>query len=143
MKRAMAFGVLFCLLILLSLSCQMKPNLSLLKIEEGSAPMAVQKFISEQSGQNGIDLYSDGVHGDYLFLNAFNVAQGEKAVYFSDITCEISEKTLIIYFSENQTEHMNRKMNNREIYKINSSIKYDTIHIYKNGREIAFDVVGA
>lgn len=143
MKRAVAFGLLFCLLVLLLVSCQIKPDLSLLKIEEGLAPTAVQNFVREQSGRNGVDLYSDGVHGDYIFLNAINVEQGEKAVSFSEITCEISDEILSIYFSENQTEYLNGEINNKVIYKIDSSIEYDTIRIFKNGQEIAFDVVGA
>lgn len=143
MKRAVAFGLLFCLLVLLLVSCQIKPDLSLLKIEEGLAPTAVQNFVREQSGRNGVDLYSDGVHGDYIFLNAINVEQGENAVSFSEITCEISDEILSIYFSENQTEYLNGEINNKVIYKIDSNIEYDTIRIFKNGQEIAFDVVGA
>lgn len=143
MKRAMASGLVFCLLVLLLVSCQIKPDLSLLEIEEGSAPTAVQNFVREQSGRNGINLYSDGVHGDYIFLNAINVEQGEKAVCFSEITCGISDETLTICFSENQTEYLNGEINNKVIYKIDSSIAYDTIRIFKNGQEIAFDVVGA
>jgi len=132
-----------CLLVLLLVSCQKKPDLSLLKIEEGSAPTAVQNFVREQSSRNGVDLYSDGVHGDYIFLNAINVEQGKKTVCFSEITCEISGETLSIYFSEKQTEYPDGKTNNKVIYKIDSSIEYDTIRIFKNGQEIAFDVVGA
>src|SRR5659263_167624 len=105
--------MIFCLLVLLLVSCQTKPNLSLLKIDEGSAPKAVQEFIREQTGQNGIDLYSDGVHGDYLFLNAINIEQGEKAAYFSEVTCKITDDTLNIYFSEDKTENMIAKMNNK------------------------------
>jgi len=142
-KRALACGLFFCLFTLLLVGCQKKPDLSLLKIEEGSAPMAVQNFVREQSGRNGVDLYSDGVHGDYIFLNAFNVEQGEKAVCFSEITCAISDETLSIYFSENPTKYRNGEINNKAIYKIDSSIEYDTIRIFKNGQEIAFDVVGA
>ena len=143
MKRAISGGLFFCFLILFIAGCQMKPNLSLLKIEEGSAPAAVQNFIHEQIGRNGIDLYSDGVHGDYLFLNALNVEQGEKAAYFSEVTCEIVDETLNIYFSLYQTEYINEKINNRVIYKIDSTLKYDTIRVFKNGQEITFDVVGA
>ena len=143
MKRAISGGLFFCFLILFIAGCQMKPNLSLLKIEEGSAPAAVQNFIHEQIGRNGIDLYSDGVHGDYLFLNALNVEQGEKAAYFSEVTCEIVDETLNIYFSLDQTEYINEKINNRVIYKIDSTLKYDTIRVFKNGQEITFDVVGA
>ena len=143
MKRAMTLGLGFCLLILLIAGCQMKPSLSLLKIEEGAAPAAVQNFVHEQSGRNGVDLYSDGVHGDYLFLNAFNVEQGEKAAYFSEVTCEIVDETLNIYFSENQTDYFNEKINNKVIYKIVSTFKYNTIRVFRNGQEITFDVVGA
>ena len=53
------------------------------------------------------------------------------------------DETLNIYFSLDQTEYINEKINNRVIYKIDSTLKYDTIRVFKNGQEITFDVVGA
>ena len=143
MKRATCFVLLCSLLILLISGCQMKPDLSLLKIEEATAPTAVRNFVREQSGKNGVDLYSDGVHGDYLFLNANNVVQGEKAAYFTDVSCKIDDGILCIYFSEKLTEEYSERINNKVIYKIESITKYHTIRVFKNGAEISFDVVGA
>lgn len=143
MKRTLCFVLLCSLIILLISGCQMKPDLSLLKIEEETAPAAIQNFVREQSGRNGVDLYSDGVHGDYLFLNARNVAQGEMAAYFADVSCKINDGILSIYFSEKLTKEYSERMNNKVIYKIESITKYHTIRVFKNGEEISFDVVGA
>ena len=143
MKKRKCLVLLCSLLILLISGCLMKPDLSLLKIEEETAPTAVRNFVREQSGRNGVDLYSDGVHGDYLFLNAYNVVHGEKAAYFTDVSCKINNGILCIYFSEKLTEEYSERMNNKAIYKIESVTKYHTIRVFKNGEEISFDVVGA
>jgi len=142
-RKLICFCILLFISILLVTGCQMKPGLSLLKIEEGAAPEAVRNFVREQSGQNGIDLYSDGVHGDYLFLNSVNVKQGEQAVCFTDIKCKITDGTLNIYFSEKPAEDPSEKINSKLIYKIDSAADYHRIRIFKNGCEISFDVVGA
>ena len=143
MKRAVCLGIIFILAIFLLAGCHSKPGLSLLKIEEGSAPDAVRNFIQEQSDQNGVDLYSDGVHGDFLFLNAHNIENGGKASYFEDVTCKIIDGNLCIYFCEKQTENASQTANSALIYKIDSEIEYHTIRVFRNGQEIRFDVVGA
>lgn len=143
LKKFIALILFLVLMIVLLSGCQQKNGSSLLKIDEGSAPTAVRNFISEISSQNGVNLYSDGVHGDYLFLNAENVVYGQKASYFTEVKCELVEETLFIYIAENQTEDYSKKICNRVIYKIDSSAEYDRIRIYRNGLETYFDTVGA
>lgn len=143
MKNTMRF-LLVCIILALSMtSCQPKPDLSLLRVDEGTAPTAVRNFVNEQSRINGVNLYSDGVHGDYLFLNARNVILGEKASFFSSVNCEIVEETLYIYIIEDQTDDPSKEINNMAIYKINSAVEYDSIRVIKNGCEVPFDAVGA
>lgn len=143
MKKFVALILLCGLMIVLLTGCQQKNGSSLLKIEEGSAPTAVRNFISEISSQNGVNLYSDGVHGDYLFLNAENFVYGQKPSYFTDVKCELVEETLFIYIAENPTEDNSKRESTRLIYKIDSSVEYDRIRLFKNGLETNFDTVGA
>lgn len=92
--------------------------------------------------KNGIYLYDDGTNGKYLLLNDYNVKNGDKASYFTDIKMEVKDGTLIINFNEEYTDdYKNKAIDNIVLYKIKQSKSIDTIRIYKNGQETRFDVV--
>ena len=79
----------------------------------------------------------------YLFLNDYNVKNGEKAPYYTDIKMELKQNTMTISFNEKYADdYKNKEINNRELYKIKQTKDYDTIRIYKNGKEVHFDSVG-
>ncbi|MDP4094826.1 MAG: hypothetical protein Q8920_15885 [Bacillota bacterium] len=110
------------------------------QVEKSDTPKAVMEFIDRNSGKNGIYLYTQSGY-NYIYLNAYNVKQGDKAIVFKDIKHEIKDNTLIISYTEEQTGDLNKKLNNAVIYKFKSSAGYNTIKILKNGVETHFAII--
>jgi hypothetical protein len=102
----------------------------------------VEAFLDLHNSKNGIYMQQDGTGEAYLFLNGYNVVQGEMASYFTDIKAEVKEGTLIINFNEKYTDaYKNKEINNRVLYKIKQLKTFHTIRIYKNGEETHFDSI--
>ena len=110
------------------------------KVEISSASQKVKTFVSTFAGKNGVYTYEDGTKVRYLLINGFNVQQGEKASYFSDVKVEVIDKTLIIRYNENFTEaYKNKELDNLLLYQVIQPEKVDTIRVFKNGTETHFD----
>jgi len=103
----------------------------------------VKSSLSSYYSKNGIYLYQDGTDEMYLFLNAYNVTQGEKATYYTDIGIEVNDKTIVINFSEKCSEdYQNKEIeNNRLLYKIKKPKNVESISIMKNGQEVTFNSI--
>jgi hypothetical protein len=112
------------------------------KVNLDNANKKVKSSLSSYYGKNGIYLYEDGTDEMYLFLNGYNVMQGEKAPYYTDIRIEVKDKTLVINFSKKYTDdYENKKIENGLLYKIKKPKNVDTISILKNGQETHFDSI--
>jgi hypothetical protein len=142
MKKMMYLLLIACCLVSVLNGCNKKTEAEFYEVELQNVPNTVQDFMDRNSKKNGVYLYSKINLDSYLFLNAFNVIQGEKAAYFKDIKYNINENTLNIYFNEELTDDYTMKLDNRLIYKIKSSMEFDTIKVFRNDREIPIDVVG-
>lgn len=132
-----------------TLGCNKESDSEFSKVVRQDIPKRVQNFIDTNSEKNGVYLYSSNIDNDdydYLFLNAINVNQGDRASFFTDVKFEIEEQehTLKINFNEELTDDLNytQKIDNMLIYKIKSSESFDTIKVFKNGKAIPIDVVG-
>jgi hypothetical protein len=135
--------VIISIFLIVIVGCSMNTNLVVSKENLKSADKKVKIFMDRYNDKNGIYSYQDGTNEMYLFLNGFNVKNGEKASYFTDIKMEVNEETLIINFNEKYTDdYENKVIDNRVLYKIKQPKNVYTIRIYKNGQETHFDVIG-
>ncbi|WP_242833838.1 hypothetical protein [Desulfosporosinus sp. OT] len=141
--------LIFCLVLATTLECNKESDSEFSKVVRQDIPKRVQNFIDTTSEKNGVYLYAsnfDNDDYDYLFLNAINVNQGDRASFFTDVEFEIEEQehTLKISFNEELADDWNytQKIENMLIYKIKLSEKFDTIKVFKNGEAIPIDVVG-
>jgi len=142
MKKMIYLLLISCWLVAILTGCNKKAEPEFSKVELQNVSKAVQNFMDRNSEKNGIYLYSKSNADEYIFLNAFNVIQGEKAASFKDIKYNIKENTLNIYFNEELTDDYTKNIDNKIIYKIKSSLEFDTIKVFRNGKGIPFDVVG-
>lgn len=143
MKR-IRFVIIIISIIIIGISgCSKNTNLSFSKENLKSTDKKIKVFMERYSDKNGIYLFEDDTNEMYLFLNGYNVKNGDKASYFTDIKKEVKEGILIISFIEKYTDdYKNKGIPNRVLYKIKRPKNVDTIRIYKNGQETHFDVVG-
>lgn len=102
----------------------------------------VTASLSPFYNKNGIYLYGDGTKERYLFINGYNIKQGELAPCYTDVKMELKDKTLIINFKETYAEeHEKGEISNRLLYKIKKLDNVDKISIFKNGQETHFDSI--
>jgi hypothetical protein len=142
-KKNQFVMVVISIFFIVIVGCSKNTNLVFSKENIKSADKKVKIFMDRYNDKNGIYNYQDGTNEMYLFLNGFNVKNGEKASYFTDIKMEVKEGTLIINFNEKYTDdYENKVIDNRVLYKIKQPKNVDTIRIYKNGQETHFDVIG-
>ncbi|EGW38771.1 putative lipoprotein [Desulfosporosinus sp. OT] len=149
MRKMIYLLLIFCLVLATTLECNKESDSEFSKVVRQDIPKRVQNFIDTTSEKNGVYLYAsnfDNDDYDYLFLNAINVNQGDRASFFTDVEFEIEEQehTLKISFNEELADDWNytQKIENMLIYKIKLSEKFDTIKVFKNGEAIPIDVVG-
>lgn len=149
MRKMIYLLLIFCLVLATTLGCNKESDSEFSKVVRQDIPKRVQNFIDTTSEKNGVYLYASNIDNDdydYLFLNAINVNQGDRASFFTDVEFEIEEQehTLKISFNEELADDSNytQKIENMLIYKIKSSEKFDTIKVFKNGEAIPIDVVG-
>lgn len=127
-------------LILLLTGCN--SELSFIEISTERAILDVQVFIDEVHNQNGTHLYFDGKKDVYVFLNEKNVEQGNKAIFFIDFDVNVTGDTLIIEYSQEETDdYSNGVIKHQILYKVDLDKEYNTIKAISNGEEVPFSVV--
>lgn len=142
MKNTIFILLVCCLLIGILVGCSKKVETEFSEIELQNAPSVVKSFVDRNSEKNGVYLYSDNKLDDYIFFNTFNVNQGDKAAFFKNINCSIKENTLNIFFNEELTDDYSEEIKNKVIYRIKSRNKFDTIKLFRDGKEILFSAIG-
>lgn len=138
-KKIIYLVLIFCLLVASTTGYSANSGKQFARVELQDVPKEVQDFIFNNSGKNGVYLYSNNNLDKYFFLN---VIQEVNVTSFKDFNYKIKDHAFNIYFNEELPLAVSRKLNGKVIYKIKSSNKYDTIRVFKNGNEIPFDVVG-
>lgn len=129
--------VLF-LLILLA-GCSSWPSYTEVKLDNRKT----QDFVESLHDKNGVHLNDKGNSKElYVYLNGNNVAQGEKATYFTDFHVQEDGDILEIHFSTEETEdYSDESLKHELLYKINVSQSYDTINVFCNGKETSFGTI--
>lgn len=141
MKKKLFIIVVIGIVLLVTVGCN---NDSLFtNVNLNNVNNKVKSSLSSYYSKNGIYLYQDDTDEMYLFLNAYNVMQGEKATYYTDIGIEVNDKTIVINFSEKRSDdYQNKEIeNNRLIYKIKKTKNVESISILKNGQEVPFNSI--
>jgi len=130
--------VFLCIVILSGCS----EDLSFSEVGKDDVNNDIQTFISNVKKENGIYLYLDKQKTIYVYLNASNVKQGEKAVHFNGFDVEGNGDTLHILYNRDKTDdYSNKSLNYELLYKVNLDRKYDNIKSFSNGEEVPFDLV--
>lgn len=123
------------------ISCN-KNDLLFTKVDLNNVNGEIKSSLSNYYSENGIYLYENGTDEVYLFLNCYNVAQGEKPSYYADVSMEVKDKTLVINFSKKYADNYeNKEVENRQLYKINKPENIDTIKVFSNEQETHFDSI--
>jgi hypothetical protein len=140
----------FVLLLLLAISlftaCNQSSGISFDEIDISSIKgEKVNKLLQDWQHKNGAYLFqyqNQGKKNYYIFFNASNIEQGNKALYFDGLRVNFEDTIMYVHYSEKQTDNLNNGRN-KALYKIRQSKGVDTIKIYKNGQETYFEKIGA
>jgi len=139
-KKLSSMLIIFIILSVM-ISCNKNDSL-FTKVDLNNANGEIKSSLSNYYSENGIYLYENGTDEVYLFLNGYNVEQGEKSYYYDDISMEVKDKTLFINFSEKYADNYeNKEVENRQLYKINKPENIDTIKVFSNEQETHFDSI--
>ncbi len=140
MKKVWLF--LLCIVVLTGCSYSAS-SLSYLNVDQGSLSKEIQSYFQGVKEENGVHLYFDKENNSmYVYLNATNVVQGENAEIFTDFDVESEQDTLhFLYKSEETTELSSSASNHSIIYKVNPNKEYDTVKLFNNGNEKAFETI--
>ncbi|PKM93917.1 MAG: hypothetical protein CVU84_13490 [Firmicutes bacterium HGW-Firmicutes-1] len=102
----------------------------------------LKEVFESKISQNGAYLINTGDKKQYLFLNGSNTIQGDEAVYYENVRIEDDKNIANIYFDALYTEdYKDKGLSNIQIYEILTKDTTDTIGLYKNNQQIAFDTV--
>jgi hypothetical protein len=143
MKRIPFILVIISIILIGILGCSENVDLVFSKVNTKTTNKKVKTFMERYNDMNGIYLYVHSSNDMYLYLNGYNVNNGDKASYFTDVKVEVKEGTLVINFNEKYIDdYHNKEIDNRVLYKIRQPKKVDTITIFKNGQETHFDTIG-
>ncbi len=113
MKKKFFNVVVIGIILLVIVGCNNTDSL-FTKSNLNNANNKVKSSLRSYYNKNGIYLYQDGTDEMYLFLNGYNVMQGEKATYYTDMGIEVNDKTMVINFSEKYVDdYQNKEIENR------------------------------
>lgn len=133
---------LLSLLVIILLLTSCSSDLSFQEVREKGIHTDIQTFIDHTNEENGVHLYFEKEKEVYVYLNASNVIQGEKAIYFTDFNVEENGDTLsIIYNTTETSDYTNQSLEHELLYKINLDKEYENIEAINNGEESSFGVI--
>jgi hypothetical protein len=103
----------------------------------------VKHFVNNLENKNGLYLYSVAGKTQYLVVKHSSVLQGEEAKILRSIKAQILDQVLLINIEELSThDYQDKRLEATRIYRLSSDHEYETIQIYKNGKEEGIDLVG-
>jgi hypothetical protein len=147
MKKLLAFLLL--LLIAITVGCSQDQEMSIHEVDISS--IKNERFtllLQAWEQKNGAYLFQYQQQGNksdkdlYIFLNASNEVKDSKPTYFEGLSAKVEAGTLIIKYTEKETEQLYNDRN-KVLYKIQMVEDIDRISIYRNEQETYFEVVGA
>lgn len=135
-------GLILLLLTLVIGGCS-SSNLNITKINERQLTGDLSSFVERIGDKNGVYLFSGTNKKQYVLLNYSTVLQGEKASYLNGFDAEIKDKILIINIDEHSTDNYeDDRLGEISVFEIINDNSFDTIQVFKNGKEIGIDLVG-
>ncbi|MFS0673228.1 hypothetical protein [Ornithinibacillus sp. 179-J 7C1 HS] len=134
--------VLFIGIALLS-GCNLESSLTYSELSKQSIHQDIQSFFDRVKQENGVHLYYDNQNeAVYVYLNGFNVTQGEEAIHFTGFDVERDHDILnILYKSEETAERNNSSLAYELFYKVDVDQDYEYIKLFHNGIESTFDTI--
>lgn len=128
------------IMVLVLIGCKNNSLLTYRQIKADYVGGKIKKIVKTIGNNNGIYLCMDGNKVMYLMLNGLVVKKGEKAPYFSNVVIKPKGNVLNISYKESYTkDYINKKINNKVMYRIKLHKQFQTIKIFKNGKESHFD----
>ncbi len=113
---------------------------SFVKVNYNVLPRPVFQFLTLQDDGKTNLWYTNG-NQSYLILKSNFMDEQKNRLTIKDPTFIVEEKILNIHYTTMQnTEKSNES--SYIIYKINNVKQYDTVKLFRNNNEIAFDVSG-
>jgi hypothetical protein len=133
------FSILIIMVIVL-LGCKNNSLLNYRRIKADYIGGRVRKIVNNIGAKNGVYLCIDDKKTMYLLLKDLLKDQGKEAPYFSNVTIEPKGDVLNISYNERYTkDYINKKIDNKLMYRIKLHKKFDKIKLFRNGKEIHFD----
>ncbi|WP_406944220.1 hypothetical protein ACJA3J_12680 [Halobacillus sp. SY10] len=123
--------------------CNTKPEISYNEVGKKTLKKDIQHFIESVKEENGVHLYIDNQNASiFVYLNESNVVQGEEAMYFTGFDVEGVNETLnLLYKSENTFDSSNSSLEHELFYKVSLDTDYETVKLFKNGKETHFGTI--
>lgn len=140
-KKVLILSVIFIVLVSI-VGCGRISEITYSEIKIEDASSKLTNFINDSSKKNGVHIFENDNKELYIFLNGYNVFQGEKAPYFENIKIEVQEDSLIISFTEKYTDdYSDKNIKNKVLYKVKKHKDFEYIRVYKNNQEVQIDSV--
>jgi hypothetical protein len=130
------------IMVIVLLGCKNDSLLNYRRVKADYVGGKVKKIVSNIGAKNGVYLYIDDKKTMYLLLKDLLVAEGNEAPYFSNVSIEPKGDVLNISYNEKYTkDYINKKIDNKLMYRIRLNKKFNTIKLFRNGKEIHFNNV--
>lgn len=136
--------LLFFLLMSTSLlyACQSNDTLSSSEKKVDELPKEAQNFFNSIDNENGVHLYNDEQNNSVLvYLNGYNVEQGDPANSFNNFNVAAEGNSLHLSYNTDTTTDYDSEIENQLYYEVSLDKEYDTIKVFNNGEEAAFNTI--
>ncbi len=139
MKRSLILLVLStCLLN----ACQPNASLSFSKTTGDRLAKEEQSFFTSVRKESGVHIYhNEQSNSVFVYLNDYAIDQGESAHRFNHFNVEAAGNELHLSFETDTTTDYPSEMENQLFYEVRLDKEYDTIRLFNNGDEIAFNTI--
>lgn len=136
--------LLFFLLMSTSLlyACQSNDTLSSSEKKVDELSKEAQNFFNSVDNENGVHLYNDEQNNSVLvYLNGYNVEQGDPANSFNNFNVAAEGNSIHLSYNTDTTTDYDSEIENQLYYKVSIDKEYDTIKLFNNGEETAFNTI--
>ncbi|MDG5472807.1 hypothetical protein P6709_13700 [Jeotgalibacillus sp. ET6] len=121
-------------------ACDNNEELNYSAKEKNELTKDVQTFFSMVKDENGVHLYNDEENDSIIvYLNGFNVKQGDEAEFFTNFKVEADGSTLNLFYDTDTTTDYSSPIDNQLYYEVKPDKDYDVIRIFNNSDETYFE----
>lgn len=103
----------------------------------------VEEKINKTFKENGVYLLNSGKENImYIIFDGSKVDINGEAPYFSNFKVETTNNSIIFYIDEEVKKYPKNELSNHKlIYRIKMNKEYESVSIYRNGKEGHFDCI--